>query len=59
MSIVALKQDLKEIPGVENLTMRYEKGGLIQVYCADGIEARVGPMATTEEIRQAFLKARS
>jgi hypothetical protein len=51
MSIESLRQHLGDV------TMRYEDGGKVQVFMRDGLEAKVGPNATVDEIKAAFADA--
>lgn len=48
MSIATLRKGLKDI------TMRYEKGGAVQVYKFNDREIKFGPTASDEEIKAAF-----
>lgn len=56
MGIQDVRAALADIPGADKMTMRYERGGAVQVFMIGDREARVGPMATDEQIRAAFLK---
>lgn len=57
MSILVYREALRDIvPGSERLLMQYEDGGKIQVFSIDERAVRVGPMATPEEVKEAFLK---
>lgn len=57
MSIQSLREELAGVPGAERLTMQYDDGGKVQVFSIDQTAVRLGPTATTAEIRDAFLKA--
>lgn len=53
MSLFELKQALKDIPGIEDLTIGYAEGGN-QVLHLGNFACEVGPMASNEEIRVAL-----
>lgn len=62
MGIVDLRREFLEkpemsVPGAERLVMHYEDGGRVQVFSIDSVSARVGPTATSVEIRDALLEA--
>lgn len=50
-----LRQELSDVPGAHQLIMNYEDGGRVQVFTMGDISARVGPMATSAEIKAALL----
>jgi hypothetical protein len=50
-----IREHLKDIPGSERTTMRYE--GDKQVFSINDTSVTVGPTATPEDIRAAFLEA--
>jgi hypothetical protein len=50
-----IREHLKDIPGSERTTMRYE--GEKQIFRIGEISAVVGPTATPDDIRAAFLEA--
>src|SRR4051812_24994772 len=52
MGIYELKQQLRHLQGINDLTMRYGKGDA-QIFRMGEIEAEVRPMATTAEIEAA------
>lgn len=54
MSIQRYREALKDIPGADGLTMRYEDGGKIEVYAIAGREIQFKPNATAGEVRAAF-----
>lgn len=54
MSAYELKQALRDLPGIETLTISYAGNGNQLVTIGDQT-AEVGPMASNEEIRLAFL----
>ena len=47
--------DLKSVPGIRTLGMRYEDGGAVQVFFIGDKEWRLGPMATHSEVKAAIL----
>lgn len=57
MSIAQLRKQFEDIPGAGSMTMRYEDGGAVQVYCIGGKEVRVGALAGAKEIRDALTEA--
>lgn len=50
--------ELREAHDLPGITMRYEKGGAVQVYMLGGKEIKFDHMATTEEIAAAFKDAK-
>lgn len=59
MGIADLRKQLSDLAGGSEMTMRYENGGLIQVFRIGGVDARVGPMANADDIRLAYQMAKS
>lgn len=59
MGIADLRKQLSDLPGSSGMTMRYEDGGLFQVFNIGGVDVRVGPMAGADEIRQAYQIAKN
>jgi len=55
MSMKTIREHLKGIPGSERTTMRYE--GEKQIFSIKDISVELGPTATPEDVRAAFLKA--
>lgn len=53
--ICGFREFLQGIPGAENLVMRYEDGGAVQAFSIGNLTVRVGPLASHQEIRDAFL----
>jgi hypothetical protein len=53
--ISGVRTALEGIPGAENCLMRYEDGGAAQAFSIGDLVVRVGPAATCEEIRAAFV----
>lgn len=56
MSINNLRESLSHIPGGKDLTMRYGKGGLTQIFTIDDKEIELGPDATAQDIEDALKK---
>jgi hypothetical protein len=54
MSINAVRQALKHIPGGSSVTMRYGPGGRTQIFVIGDDEVEVGPDATPSEIEAAL-----
>jgi hypothetical protein len=54
MSINAVREALKHIPGGANLTMRYGNGGRTQIFVIGEDEVEVGPDATPTDIEAAL-----
>jgi hypothetical protein len=54
MSIQAVRDALKHLPGGDKITMRYGDGGRTQVFTIGEQAVEVGPEATTAEIEAAF-----
>lgn len=54
MSINAVREALKHIPGGANVTMRYGQGGRTQIFMIGEDEVEVGPEATPSEIEAAL-----
>jgi hypothetical protein len=52
MSIDTLKSRLRDLPGIETLTMRLEAGQ--QIFTLNGVVAAVDPLATDSEIERAI-----
>lgn len=48
--------DLKGVPGIRTLGMRYEDGGFVQVFFIGDKEWRLGPMASHAEVKAAILE---
>lgn len=53
MSAHSLKEALRDVPGIEHLTIQYAANGN-QLITIDGKTLEVGPMASNAEIRLAF-----
>jgi hypothetical protein len=54
MSIQAVREALKHIPGGKSLTMRYGAGGRTQIFMIGDYEVEVGPDATPSDIEAAL-----
>lgn len=54
MSIVTVRKALEGIIDTP-IYMRYEQGGKAQAFEGGGVTVRVGPMASNEEIKAAFV----
>jgi hypothetical protein len=54
MSIQAVREALKHIPGGKSLTMRYGNGGRTQIFMIGDDEVEVGPDATPSDIEAAL-----
>jgi hypothetical protein len=54
MSIQAVREALKHIPGGKSLTMRYGSGGRTQIFMIGDDEVEVGPDATPSDIEAAL-----
>ncbi|MGM4997834.1 hypothetical protein AB8A05_04150 [Tardiphaga sp. 538_B7_N1_4] len=57
MSIRELREELKDMPGSHELVMDYEDGGKVQVFRMGKITVRLGPMATSAQVKAALLEA--
>lgn len=57
MGIADLKQHLRQVPGIENLTMRYTDKDHQTYSLGYGIEAVLAPQASNAEIEAALVKA--
>lgn len=55
MSVNDLRARMRDVPGIEGLTMRAEGGK--QLFTVNGVSAAVGPFASTEEIEAAIRNA--
>lgn len=56
MSINAVREALKHLPGGKDLTMRYGSGGRTQIFMIGEEEVEVGPDATPQDIEAALKK---
>jgi hypothetical protein len=54
MSINAVREALKHIPGGSSMTMRYGVGGRTQIFVIGDDEVEVGPDATATDIEAAL-----
>jgi hypothetical protein len=54
MSIQAVREALKHIPGGKSMTMRYGNGGRTQIFMIGDEEVEVGPDATPSDIEAAL-----
>jgi hypothetical protein len=54
MSIQAVREALKHIPGGKTMTMRYGAGGRTQIFMIGDDEVEVGPDATPSDIEAAL-----
>lgn len=54
MSIQAVREALKHIPGGKSMTMRYGAGGRTQIFQIGEDEVEVGPDASPSEIEAAL-----
>lgn len=54
MSIQAVRDALRHLPGGDKITMRYGDGGRTQVFTIGDQDVEVGPDATAAEIEAAF-----
>lgn len=52
--ISSVREALAGIPGAETAIMRYEDGGAVQAFSIGDLVARVGPLASLDDIRAAF-----
>lgn len=58
MSIQAIRDGLKHLPGGKTATMRYGEGGRSQIFTIGDVSVEVGPEATSSDIEQAFHEAK-
>jgi hypothetical protein len=54
MSIQAVREALKHIPGGKSLTMRYGNGGRTQIFMIGDLEIETGPDATPADIERLY-----
>ena len=54
MSIQAVREALKHIPGGKSMTMRYGNGGRTQIFMIGDEEVEVGPDASPSDIEAAL-----
>jgi hypothetical protein len=54
MSIQAVREALKHLPGGESMTMRYGNGGRTQIFMIGAEEVEVGPDASPSDIEAAL-----